>query len=593
MYNPNECIRLVRMHRPQVAGKGMAEAKLQFGVMCHGTTLEAWEARCLHKLLEVPGVELALLIVEGQPAAPPPGRRPLRALRNLLLGRSTLWDLYMLWARPRLASRRPVTMAGKLAGVPTLECQPIQDESGAWRLDEADLQRIREHRLSFILRFGGDMLRRVTIDAAEHGVWSFRHHYTPGRRHGLPGFWEVYDRAAIIETSLERVTDRPDRAVVLQRGAFRAELGLNGYVHNHDKAAFASALWPARVCRDLLYGEASYLRAAPAPVTPFVHRQPAAWQALVFLLRSAQDELRIKLNWLFREEQWNVGYSPTPIHRLLERPELSDVRWYPASPRHEFLADPIALDRDGHITVMAEHYDYRTRKGRLMALSFDHGHPAGTAALALEEPWHLAYPLLVQDGPSLYCIPEGSDSGRVWAYRAQEFPHTWQRVGPLLDHAQVVDPTVFRHEDRWWMLGMPTGEYPEQGFVQLHAWYADGLLGPWTAHHCNPLKLDVRNSRPAGPVFRHEGRLYRPAQDCSGRYGSAIAINEVLHLSPSRFEERTVARLAPSPDWPYPAGVHTLCAVDGGVVLDARRMIFVPRCFKERLRELLRDKGER
>ncbi len=49
----------------------------------------------------------------------------------------------------------------------------------------------------------------------------------------------------------------------------------------------------------------------------------------------------------------------------------------------------------------------------------------------------------------------------------------------------------------------------------------EGLEGPWEPHRRNPVKCDVRGSRPAGTPFVHGGELYRPAQDGSKRYGKA------------------------------------------------------------------------
>ena len=55
----------------------------------------------------------------------------------------------------------------------------------------------------------------------------------------------------------------------------------------------------------------------------------------------------------------------------------------------------------------------------------------------------------------------------------------------------------------------------------------------------------ARSARPAGPIFAHEGRLYRPAQDCSRTYGGAVVIHRIEALTPEIFREVAVARLDP------------------------------------------------
>jgi hypothetical protein len=121
----------------------------------------------------------------------------------------------------------------------------------------------------------------------------------------------------------------------------------------------------------------------------------------------------------------------------------------------------------------------------------------------------------------------------------------------------------------------------------LHAWHADDLGGPWHPHTLNPLKTDVRSSRPAGTPFRYDGQLYRPAQDCSERYGGGIALNRVRQLSPTEFAETTARYLAPERGSPYPHGLHTLSLADGWLLVDGMRKRIVPTVVFERLKALL------
>jgi hypothetical protein len=85
---------------------------------------------------------------------------------------------------------------------------------------------------------------------------------------------------------------------------------------------------------------------------------------------------------------------------------------------------------------------------------------------------------------------------------------------------------------------------------------AERLEGPWNLHPKNPISTSVSSCRSAGQLFWKEGRLYRPTQDCSVRYGYAIAVYEVTRLTKDEFEERPVGRVTPS--WsPGLLGNHT------------------------------------
>jgi hypothetical protein len=105
----------------------------------------------------------------------------------------------------------------------------------------------------------------------------------------------------------------------------------------------------------------------------------------------------------------------------------------------------------------------------------------------------------------------------------------------------------------------------------LHLYHADSPLGPWKPHRLNPVKIDVRSARPAGPLFHHHGQWYRPAQCGVPNYGSAIIVNRIVELTTERFREVEVSRLAPT--WrPGLTGTHTIAAAGGLTVIDARQV---------------------
>ena len=73
-----------------------------------------------------------------------------------------------------------------------------------------------------------------------------------------------------------------------------------------------------------------------------------------------------------------------------------------------------------------------------------------------------------------------------------------------------------------------------------------------------------------GRTFFWKGKaLYRPSQDCSGRYGSAMVINRIDQLTPDVFQETIVARVEPR--WRRGlSGMHTLNSCSGLTMIDFR-----------------------
>ncbi|MBV8366171.1 MAG: hypothetical protein JO194_06700 [Candidatus Eremiobacteraeota bacterium] len=267
---------------------------------------------------------------------------------------------------------------------------------------------------------------------------------------------------------------------------------------------------------------------------------------------------------------WNIARVDENITGYLRSREARGVYWCTQASGDLFLADPFALTVDGKTVVLAEEFDYAKGRGRIVALE-DEMHPQ-SARVAIEEPYHLSFPFLVEDGGHVYCIPESYQAREITLYRALAFPTSWIREATLVSDFAGNDSTVVRYGNKWWMFST---DY-DMGFSSaLCVFYADRLSGPWHAHPMNPVKVDVRSACSAGTPFQHDGSLYRPAQDCSQGYGRRIVINRVATLTETQFAEEPVAIVEPYPGR-YNAGTHTLSAAGGRTYVDGLSYAFHP-----------------
>jgi hypothetical protein len=197
---------------------------------------------------------------------------------------------------------------------------------------------------------------------------------------------------------------------------------------------------------------------------------------------------------------------------------------------------------------------------------------------------HASYPFLLQAEGAVWMIPETADLQEVRLYRAVEFPKHWRLETILLAGVPVSDPTIIERDGRWWLFGTSRGHGVDHA---LRAWHAPALTGPWTLHRADPVKLDVRSSRPAGTPFELDGVLYRPSQDSSRRYGGRVVINRIEVLTPDAFAESPVAAVDPFAADGYPDGLHTLSAVGPRTLVDGNRVHFSPSALAAQVRRRL------
>ncbi len=236
-------------------------------------------------------------------------------------------------------------------------------------------------------------------------------------------------------------------------------------------------------------------------------------------------------------------------------------------------ADPFPFIHQGAVHLFFEDIHPATGKRSIAVMTQGPDGAFGPPGPVLQRPCHLSYPFVFDWRGEVFLVPESSQAGRVELFRATRFPLEWESAGVLLEGVRAVDATLFEHGGRWWMMVNLRAE-GASSWDEMSLFHANSPLGPFVPHPRSPVVSDVRRARPAGRVFTRDGRLYRPAQDCSGHYGRALVIHEIVTLTPDDYRETVVAR--------HEAGalgvgdsLHTYNAVPGLEVVDGRR--FVPR----------------
>lgn len=272
----------------------------------------------------------------------------------------------------------------------------------------------------------------------------------------------------------------------------------------------------------------------------------------------------------FHGERWRVGWRRT------QGPDLIDLRRHPPGgwtdlpdDGRRFYADPVAIARNGSVTLFMEEFDYSRAKGVISAVRFGPRGPVGRPEPVLERDTHLSYPFVFEAGGEVWMIPESSRSATIDLYRATQFPGGWAHEAVLVEGVVASDATLLRHGGRWWLFATVReggGSFSDS----LHLWHAADFRGPWTAHPRNPVLIDVASARPAGPIVLRDGALIRPVQDCRGGYGAALGLARILRLDEDGYAQRVEARLAAGPDWPG-SRLHMYSAAGGLEFIDGSR----------------------
>ncbi len=486
---------------------------------------------------------------------------------SLLTGMYAALDRALFARRPDALTMTDLSMS--LAGIdvvingvgiallqaPQESPRELSDEVSTLLSDRADI-------LLDLVPFG-----RPTPDTGPIPILTFRPCGSP-ISYGSIGLYEVLSRAPHTDAVVERISPGDGG----RRVVYHAYCSTHPYsAHITRRNLFAKA-------PDLFMREVRRLKTGRSLAVPFEptdapsgrkkersRSATATGHALLCLAgRAAAHRCRATVV----RSQWGLAYR-FEGHLPSGRPPIRHLEGFTrlAPPKDKLWADPFPVTEDGRNYVFLEELPYKTRIGHISVMEFVNDSWT-TPIPIIERDYHMSYPLPFRWNGDWYLMPETAAIRALEVYRARRFPLEWELHDRPLSDVPIVDATVENIDGQWWMFAS-VGEDIGTAWDSLYLFKAPSPLGPWTPHSNNPIRVDIRSSRPAGRLFRTMGRWYRPSQDCSHAYGYAVVINRVDYIGDDEYRETPVARL--EPDFASGAlGHHTFNVADGLSVMDVR-----------------------
>jgi hypothetical protein len=549
---------------------------LRVGLLVDSLEQPAWVERAVGEVAASSYARIVLVIEGGRGAATPHSRdTTLPGWKYRLFAAYERFDRRW-FSDGRLDPFEPATLAPLVTDAPRLDAL-LDVESG--ELSASTIGAIREHDLDVILRFGVDGLEQAPVGVARLGVWSVDSPATASGPEPLGGFWEVMRGSAITESTLVIDGLAGGRRRTIYR-SFGSTSPVSVWKTRRERY-WKVASFMSRKLRDVAEQGAAGIAAVPARDTSddTLHPSPTNARLVTLLPRIATRYAKLQVERKACFDQWFVAYhfaAGAPAEAGV--PEMSFDRFRQLTPpRDRLWADPFPVYHRGRHYLFLEEMLYARNKGHISVIEFENDE-ARRPEMVLETGHHLSYPFVLEWRGEMFMIPESARAGdspaeqaqlSIPVFRAQDFPRGWVQETAMLENLEVFDPTLAEIDGRWWLF-CTRGELGASSWDELHLFHAPTPFGPWTPHRRNPVKSDVRSARPAGRIFRRGGEWYRPAQDCSVRYGYGMSINRITRLTPTEYEEVVVEHVAP--DWTRNLiGTHTLNAAGRLSVVDGIR----------------------
>ncbi|HXL58312.1 MAG TPA: hypothetical protein VN958_18750 [Chitinophagaceae bacterium] len=456
--------------------------------------------------------------------------------------------------------------------VPLLKVQSYKKESFEY-LEENDIQLINSYGLDVCIKLSSENLIGAIFSCAKFGVWAYeqgKHFVYTGTSAGV---WEVIEEVCETEIALKMLSKDAEEGNILYQSFSSTNVAIN---KNQNIACWKAVSFIPRKLKELYETKGEdfleNVKKKNQDIEFNNKRQntpPKNARFVTFLFKRYFKWTKKKIWNFFNLEQWLLLYNFNKINEFPEFPLSAYHEIIPTKDR--FWADPCIFSTDDEkYFIFFEEYIYKKKKAHISVTELDKRGKISQPKIVLEKPYHLSYPFVFNEGTDIYMIPETSENKTIEIYKCISFPYKWAFQMNLMENIHAVDATIHYQDNMFWLFVNIIENNGASAWDELFLFYSDKLLTTnWQPHPQNPVISDVRSARPAGRIFTHEGKLYRPSQDSSCTYGYATNMNEVLVLNATEYSERKVTTLFPKWNKKVTA-VHTFSFNDALAVIDAR-----------------------
>lgn len=553
----------------------MQYGKLRIGLLLDSFDTAAWSYKMIEIIMQSYYAEVDLVVINDAPKEKR-NKTIMSKLRNnygrinYLAIRKFLEVLYNNIVErhayvPNAIEQRDLRYLIK--NIPAINVKPIQKQWSDY-LRKEDISQIKTYNIDIFVRCGFRILRGDILNCAKYGIWSFHHGDNYVLRGGPACFWESMENWPETGSILQILTEDLDNGKVLYR-SFSCTDSMS-IKDNLSNCFWKSLSFMTRKMEELynkgekeFFKEVDYFNRHPIFYSNRLYATPTNYELFKLTFSKIIQKAKVLFKNKFFFEQWFLMYD------LKNNYSLSLWRYKKMMPpKDRDWADPHIVFKDNKYYIFLEEYLYKTQKGHISLIVMDEKGVYQDPVIILDKPYHLSYPFVFEYKNEFYMIPETMLNNTIELYKCIDFPNKWEWQMNLMENIRAVDATVFYHKGKWWMFTSIVENEGPCSSDELFLFYSENLLSSqWKSHPRNPIVSDCKTARPAGKIFEIDGRLYRPSQNCSVRYGYGFNINYIELLDEYNYKEETISKVEPKWDKNI-IGTHTFNHVNSLHIID-------------------------
>lgn len=501
--------------------------------------LEYWELEIINQIIKTPYLSIELLIKDDR-------IKKLNLKRNLFFSKFIFKIQKLIERNVFFRAKIHPDSEKILSYLSTIQTLSLNPERRGYVdfFNKEDSKIIEEKKLDILLRHEFGIIKGQILNSTKYGIWSFHHGDNSVNRGGPATFWEVVLNEPYVGVTLQKLTTELDGGLIIDKAYFNKHWS---YVKTRD-LIYESSISLLFKNLKLLNRNILSLEKSKVYFNP-LYRSPKLYYTskYIFLFyKKIFEKITKKCLTKFLGIKFNnwtlfIGNGKFLSSSLFRLKPLK-------VPRNEFWADPFIIDYKNKNYVFFENYSYKTKKGKISC-----GILKDNKLINIEDSlildYHLSYPFVFEEEDNIYMIPETHQNKRLEIFISKKFPNDWELYSTAFEGELIVDASYFcdKNNDKWLFLNKSRNkDVPFDN--ELYIYKIDSLrLKTIIPHELNPVYIDSRVARNAGPIFEYDGFYYRPSQaNVENIYGRYLNLNKIIELSTKKYIEEKVVMVKPN-----------------------------------------------
>jgi len=509
--------------------------------------LENWELRIFDYLLNSDFFDLVLLIKDGRKISSKNSKKLIKkAIYNKnffgkLIFHTHSWFERKIFKFKKLENKESIISRLKL--IETIDLSP-KSKGYLDIFDNKHAKLINKYKLDIILLHEFNIIKGPILNSSKYGIWSF-HHADNSINRGRPaGFYETFLNQKYVGITLQQLSETLDSGRIIDKGFFNTHwsfIKTNNLILESSVSLLIKNLEKLRNSKFETIESMVYYNP--------LYKVPTFTVALRYILKFYFTLLKKIIQYLksqiigLRYHSWTLvlgkgNFLNSNLYKL-KALKIS---------RNEFWADPFIFSFNNKKYVFFENFEYKKNKGKISCCELD-GLELKNTKDVLDLEYHLSYPFIFKKNNDIFLMPESSSNNCLEIYKCVDFPTKWKIHKTKFEGQKIIDATIFEDNngDSWLFFNKQASEYSSPHAELFIYKIEDFETFNLVPHSKNPIYIDSRVARSAGPIFKHNENFCRPSQaNIYGYYGHALNINKIKKLTLNEYEEDKITTVYPN-----------------------------------------------